>query len=422
MNQAKRTPSIVAAGADIEAGRRKIAWAWEHMPVLRRMAAGLEAEQPLAGLRVAISVHVEAKTACLAKTLVKGGADVALTGCNPLSTQDDVAAALAADGLAVYCRHGVGEAEYREHLRQVLAFEPHLVIDDGGDLAQLLHSSERDKAAHLIGGCEETTTGLLRLRSLEREGRLLYPVIAINDARCKHLFDNRFGTGQSVWTAIMATTNLLVAGKTVVVAGFGMCGKGVALRARGLGARVIVTEIDPVKASEALMEGYDVMPMADAAPLGDCFVTVTGCRDVITIEHFAKLKDGAILCNAGHFDVEVNVRQLRESAVSIEQARPGITAFRQSDGRTIHLLAEGRLVNLAAGDGHPVEIMDMSFALQTSGILYLARAGRQLKIGVHNLPADLDDQVACMLLEILGKKTDQLSEDQRHYLDHWQLD
>ena len=417
-----RTPSIVAAGADIEAGRLKIAWAWEHKPVLRQMAAGLQTSRPLAGLRIAISVHVEAKTACLAKTLAQAGAEVALTGCNPLSTQDDVAAALAADGLAVYCRHGVGDDEYREHLRQVLAIKPHLVIDDGGDLAQLLHSSERNQAEDLIGGCEETTTGVVRLRSLEREGRLLYPVIAINDARCKHLFDNRFGTGQSVWTAIMATTNLVVAGKTVVVAGYGMCGKGVALRARGLGARVIVTEIDPVKACEALMEGYDVLPMAEAAPLGDVFVTVTGCRDVMTSEHFVKLKNDAILCNAGHFDVEVNVRQLHETAVWVAQVRPGITAYRQTDGRTIHLLAEGRLVNLAAGDGHPAEIMDMSFALQTAGILYLAREGRNLRPGVHNLPAELDDQVASMLLGILGKKTDQLSAEQTRYLEHWQLD
>ncbi len=417
----QRLPSDVNSDADVAAGRQKIEWAWANMPVLRQISADLQVARPLQGLRVAISVHVEAKTACLAKTLAAAGAEVALTGCNPLSTQDDVALALASDGLAVYCRHGVGEADYLRHLEMALAFHPHLIIDDGGDFARLLHSSCRHLADELIGGCEETTTGIQRLKILEREGRLLYPVLAINDARCKHLFDNRFGTGQSVWTAIMATTNLIVAGKTVVIAGFGMCGRGVALRASGLGARVIVTEIDPVKACEALMEGYEVLPMQQAAPMGDLFITVTGCRDVITTEHFQRMKNGAILCNAGHFDVEINMRQLAELAVQKEVVRANIVAYVQPDGRLLHVLAEGRLVNLAAGDGHPAEIMDMSFSLQAEGVCYLAESGRNLHPGVYPLPADLDDQVAARLLRHLNRPIDTLTPDQEVYLNQWTL-
>ncbi|NCC47534.1 MAG: adenosylhomocysteinase [Clostridia bacterium] len=402
-------------------GRRKIAWAWEHMPVLRRITADMKRDQPLRGLKVAISVHVEAKTACLAKALAEAGADVALTGCNPLSTQDDVAAALAADGLHVYCVHGADQETYWRHLRQALSFEPDLVVDDGGDFAQIMHTELPELASRLIGGSEETTTGVHRLQILAQSDRLRYPVIAVNDARCKHLFDNRYGTGQSVWTAIMSLTNLLVAGKTVVVAGFGMCGKGVALRARGLGARVIVTEIDPVKACEALMEGYDVLPMAEAAPLGDLFVTVTGCCDVIDQRFFPFLRDGAILCNAGHFDVEINLHQLESLADSVENVRDGITAYVMPDQRRIHVLAEGRLVNLAGGDGHPAEIMDMSFSLQALSVLYLAEHGRSLKPDVYQLPSDIDDAVARRLLEHLGRGYDQLTPEQADYIDNWDL-
>ncbi|MDD3867923.1 MAG: adenosylhomocysteinase [Eubacteriales bacterium] len=402
-------------------GRRKIAWAWEHMPVLRRITADMKRDQPLRGLKVAISVHVEAKTACLAKALAEAGAEVALTGCNPLSTQDDVAAALAADGLHVYCVHGADQETYWRHLRQALSFEPDLVVDDGGDFAQIMHTELPELASRLIGGSEETTTGVHRLQILAQSDRLRYPVIAVNDARCKHLFDNRYGTGQSVWTAIMSLTNLLVAGKTVVVAGFGMCGKGVALRARGLGARVIVTEIDPVKACEALMEGYDVLPMAEAAPLGDLFVTVTGCCDVIDQRFFPFLRDGAILCNAGHFDVEINLHQLESLADSVENVRDGITAYVMPDQRRIHVLAEGRLVNLAGGDGHPAEIMDMSFSLQALSVLYLAEHGRSLKPDVYQLPSDIDDAVARRLLEHLGRGYDQLTPEQADYIDNWDL-
>lgn len=405
-----------------ESGRRKIAWAWANMPVLRQIEADMRATRPLEGLRIAISVHVEAKTACLAKTLAAGGADVALTGCNPLSTQDDIAAALAADGMQVYCIHGANPETYTRHLKTALSFHPHLVIDDGGDFAQILHTSGKHLADELFGGSEETTTGVKRLSILEQEGKLKYPVIAVNDARCKHLFDNRYGTGQSVWSAIMSTTNLLVSGKVVVIAGFGMCGKGVAMRARGLGARVIITEIDPVKACEALMEGFDVMPMADAARLGDLFVTVTGCRDIITEQHFKDLKDGAILCNAGHFDVEINLLQLADLSTAVDTVRENITAYTMADGRRVHILASGRLVNLAAGDGHPVEIMDMSFSLQAQSILYLARHGRDMKPAVYQLPAEIDDLVAAQLLTNLGKQIDELTPEQAYYIAHWDLE
>ena len=400
-------------------GQSKIAWAEAHMPVLGRIAAEFEKTKPLSGLRISISVHVEAKTACLARTLEQGGADIALTGCNPLSTQDDVAAALAAGGMKVYCAHGVDSKTYHAHLIQALNLRPHIIIDDGGDFAQILHAERRDLAIDLIGGCEETTTGVKRLKILARDGKLIYPAIAVNDARCKNLFDNRYGTGQSVWTAIMSTTNLLIAGKTVVVAGFGMCGKGVALRGRALGARIIVTEIDPVKACEALMEGYDVQTMADAAMHGDIFITVTGCRDVITKEHFPFMKNGAILCNAGHFNVEININQLENISESHTEVRTNITSYRMQDGREIHLLAQGRLVNLAAGDGHPAEIMDMSFSLQALAVKYLAEHGGRMQPGVYDLPASIDNQVAEYLLEHLQHQIDQLTPDQSRYLASW---
>lgn len=403
-------------------GRQKIAWAAANMPVLAQIGAEFEAAQPLKGLRIAVSVHVEAKTAWLAKTLVRGGAQVSLTGCNPLSTQDDIAAALAADGMQVYAVHGADPEMYVSHLRQALAIQPHLIIDDGGDFAQLLHTTEKHLTANLIGGSEETTTGVKRLKILHQEGKLLYPAIAVNDARCKHLFDNRFGTGQSVMTSIMQLTNLVVAGKSFVVNGFGMCGKGVALRAAGLGARVIITEIDPVKACEAMMEGYEVMSMDQAASEGDVFCTVTGCRDVITQEHFPKMKDGVILCNAGHFDVEINLKQLAAGSKSIDIVRPNIQAYEQPDGRRIHILAEGRLVNLAGGDGHPAEIMDMSFALQAMSVLYLAQHGKSLQPGVYNLPAEIDDRVASLLLAHKQRSIDTLTPEQAYYLDNWDLE
>ncbi len=402
-------------------GKQKIDWAYNNMPVLRRIEEELIAEQPFAGMKIAVSVHVEAKTACLAKVLQAGGAEVALTGCNPLSTQDDVAAALAAEGMRVYCLHGANPEEYLEHLSLTLALEPDIIIDDGGDFAQLLHTTHSHLLKNLIGGCEETTTGVHRLQILEKEGRLAYPVIAVNDARCKHLFDNRYGTGQSAWTAIMNSTNLMVSGKNVVVAGFGMCGKGIALRAKGLGARVIVTEIDPVCACEAIMEGYEVMSMDEAAGLGDIFVTVTGCKDVITSAHFTKMKDGAILCNAGHFDVEINLPQLKKMSVSHTELRSNIDGYKLLDGRTICVIGQGRLVNLAAGDGHPAEIMDMSFSLQAQSARYIAEHGKALSKKVYQTPKEIDDRVAEFFLEARDINIDCLSAEQEHYISTWDI-
>ncbi len=400
-------------------GYEKIEWAYRNMPVLRAIEEELIKEQPFKGMKISVSVHVEAKTACLARALARGGADVALTGCNPLSTQDDVAAALADSGMHVYTIHGDNEEDYIRHLKMALSFGPDIVIDDGGDFCMLLHSDMKHLVPGILGGCEETTTGVHRLEILKKEGKLSYPVIAVNDARCKHLFDNRFGTGQSVWTAIMATTNLVVAGKTVVVAGFGMCGKGVAMRAKGLGAKVIVTEIDPVKACEAIMEGYSVMTMDEAAPLGDVFVTVTGCKDVIVKRHFLMMKDGAICCNAGHFDCEVNVKELKESAVSSSELRNNIIGYKLDNGRTVCVIAEGRLVNLASGDGHPVEIMDMSFALQAQSARYIAASGRDLAIDVYQTPEVIDNRVAEILLNTKGITIDTLTAEQEKYINSW---
>ena len=400
-------------------GMEKIEWAYRNMPVLRAIEKELIEEQPFKGLKIAVSVHVEAKTACLARALSRGGADVALTGCNPLSTQDDVAAALASTGMHVYTIHGDNEEQYIAHLKMALDFGPDIVIDDGGDFAMLLHSELKDLAPNIMGGCEETTTGVHRLEILKKQNQLSYPVIAVNDARCKHLFDNRFGTGQSVWTAIMATTNLVVAGKTVVVAGYGMCGRGVAMRAKGLGAKVIVTEVDPVKACEALMEGYSVMTMDEAAPLGDFFVTVTGCKDVIVGRHFNMMKDGAVCCNAGHFDCEVNVKQLSELAVSSKELRNNIIGYELSNGNTVCIIAEGRLVNLASGDGHPVEIMDMSFALQAQSARYIASQKERLPIDVYQTPEVIDNRVAEILLETKKLNYDRLTEEQYRYINSW---
>lgn len=400
-------------------GAEKIEWAYRNMPVLRAIEAELIEEQPFKGLKISVSVHVEAKTACLARALARGGADVALTGCNPLSTQDDVAAALVASGMKVYTIHGDNEQEYIEHLKMALAFKPDIVIDDGGDFAMLLHSELKDMVPGIIGGCEETTTGVHRLEILEKENKLLYPVVAVNDARCKHLFDNRFGTGQSVWTAIMATTNLVVAGKTVVVAGFGMCGRGVAMRAKGLGAKVVVTEIDPVKACEAIMEGYQVMTMDEASAIGDVFVTVTGCKDVIVKRHFENMKDGAICCNAGHFDCEVNIRELDSISVRKDELRNNIVGYELPSGKTICILAEGRLVNLASGDGHPVEIMDMSFALQAQSARYIAKYGKDLEKKVYQTPEVIDNRVAEILLETKKISIDELTEEQEKYINSW---
>ena len=397
-------------------GEKKIRWAAQHMPVLASIAEDFGRDRPFAGLRVTLSVHLEAKTAWLCRVLERGGAEMHVTGSNPLSTQDDVAAALAAGGMDVHARHGAAPAEYTRDLCAVLESGPHILIDDGGDLVNLMHTRFPQLIPGIIGGCEETTTGILRLKAMDRAGQLRFPMVLVNDADCKHLFDNRYGTGQSVWDGIMRTTNLIVAGKRVVVCGYGWCGKGVALRARGLGARVIVTEVDPVRAIEAHMDGYDVMPMAEAAPLGDIFVTVTGCDGVITAEHFRRMKDGAILSNAGHFDVEVDVKALRAMAVSHFAARHNIEGYVLPGGRTLYLLAEGRLVNLASGDGHPAEIMDMSFAVQALCARWLAEHRGTLVPGVIRVPPELDAAIARRKLETLEIRIDALTPEQREYL------
>ena len=333
-------------------GHKKIEWVKRNCPLLRSLEEDFSKEKPFDGKKIALSIHLEAKTAYLCKVLAAGGAKMYVTGSNPLSTQDDVAAALVDDGLNVFAWHGATEDEYNEHISEVLKIGPSIIIDDGGDLVHRMHTDYKDLLSSVIGGCEETTTGIIRLKAMDREGSLAFPMVMVNNADCKHLFDNRYGTGQSVWDGINRTTNLIVAGKIVVVAGYGWCGKGVAMRAKALGARVIVTEIDPIKAIEAVMDGYDVMPMKEAAKYGDFFVTVTGCNKVITKEHFPLMKDGAILSNAGHFDCEVDVAGLREMASDISEARNNITGY-QVGNKKIFVLAEGRLVNLAAGDGHP---------------------------------------------------------------------
>lgn len=402
-------------------GRLKIQWVQEHMPVLNSIKGEFARELPFKGLRVALSIHLEAKTAYLAEVIKAGGAEeVAVTGSNPLSTQDDVAAGLAAVGVKVFAWHNASDAEYREHLLSVLNSHPQVIIDDGGDLVNLLHTERADQASEVIGGCEETTTGVRRLVNLEREGKLLFPMMAVNNARCKFLFDNRYGTGESVWSAIMRTTNLAVAGKTVVVLGYGWCGKGVAMRARGLGAHVIVCEVDPVRALEALMEGYQVMGSVEAAALGDIFITVTGCRDTLEERHFKLMRDGAMLANAGHFDVEINKEHLDTLAERSSVVRQNIEQFLFADGRRIYLIAAGRLVNLAAGDGHPVEVMDMSFGIQALSARYIREKSGSLAKKLYPIPAEIDRLVAELKLKSQAITIDSLNEKQKAYLSEWQ--
>ena len=399
-------------------GEQKIAWVKQNMPLLSKLEEEFSASRPFEGLTVALSVHLEAKTAYLCRVLAAGGAEMYVTGSNPLSTQDDVAAALVESGMHVFALHGATEEEYTRHCRAVLEVGPQFIIDDGGDLVHLMHTEYPELLDGVIGGCEETTTGILRLKAMAQKGELKFPMMLVNDADCKHLFDNRYGTGQSVWDGICRTTNLIVASKTVVVAGYGWCGKGVAMRAKGLGAKVIVTEVDAVRAMEAVMDGFSVMTMDDAAPLGDIFVTVTGCSDVITPAHFVKMKDGAILSNAGHFDVEVDVAGLKKLAVSSYPARNNIQGFRLENGRTLFLLAEGRLVNLAAGDGHPAEIMDMSFAIQALSAKYLVEHKDELDEKIICVPREIDERVARLRLAAWGLTIDALTPEQKAYLGY----
>ena len=397
-------------------GKAKIEWVKGHMPLLSQMDKELSATQPLKGKRLVVTMHLEAKTAYLAIVLKNAGAEVAVTGSNPLSTQDDVAAALAAEGVQVYAWYNCSDEEYETFLNKALDIKPDIIVDDGGDLVHLLHTTRNELVENLLGGCEETTTGVVRLHGLEEKGKLQFPMIAVNDCQCKYLFDNRYGTGQSTWDGVMRTTNLTIVGKTVVVAGYGWCGKGVAMRAKGLGARVIVTEIDPVKAIEAVFDGYTVLPMKEAAKEGDIFLTLTGCKDVITKEHFDVMKNGAILANAGHFDVEINKDELNAGSSSVKVVRKNIEEFTWKNGTKIYLLAEGRLVNLAAGDGHPTEIMDLSFAMQTKAVLYVLENANKLENKVYTLPAEIDQEVAALKLKAMGFGVDFLSEEQKEYL------
>jgi len=389
-----------------ESGERKIEWVKRNCDLLRTLKEEFEKTKPFAGKKIALSVHLEAKTAFLCLTLAAGGAEMYVTGSNPLSTQDDVAA------LEVHAWYGATEEEYNHHIEEVLKIGPNVIIDDGGDLVHMMHTKFRDLIPNVIGGCEETTTGILRLEAMARDNELQFPMVKVNNADCKHFFDNRYGTGQSVWDGINRTTNLIVAGKIVVVAGYGWCGKGTAMRAKGLGARVVVTEVDPVKAIEAVMDGFDVMPMKEAAKIGDIFVTVTGCNKVVDEEDFAVIKDGAILCNAGHFDCEVDVAYLKRVATETAEMGKNIMGYHLPDGRWVYILGEGRLVNLACGDGHPAEIMDMSFAIQALSAKYLVENEGKINEKLLDVPKEVDQDVARRKLAFLGKEIDVLTEEQ----------
>ena len=415
MNSEIRDLSLAPSGA------RKIEWVERNCDLLRTLRTEFQETLPFRGLRIALSVHLEAKTAFLCKVLKAGGAEMFVTGSNPLSTQDDVAAALVADGLEVHAWYGATEEEYFSHIRHVLENRPNIIIDDGGDLVNMIHNEMPELIPGIIGGCEETTTGINRLEAMNRAGKLAFPMIRVNNAACKHFFDNRYGTGQSVWDGICRTTNLIVAGKVVVVSGYGWCGKGTALRAKGLGARVIVTEVDPIRALEAVMDGYDVMPMKDAAAVGDFFITVTGCDKVIGEEIFPLLKDGAILCNAGHFDTEIDMACLRSVALEQREQRKNIMGYRLENGRWIFVLGEGRLVNLACADGHPAEIMDMSFAIQALSAKYLVDHAGEMTEKLIDVPPEVDRGVATRKLAFMGKKIDTLTAGQEKYLNSYNL-
>lgn len=402
----------------IESGNMKMEWARSHMPVITIIREKFEEEKPLKGLKIGMALHVEAKTAVLVETLAAGGAQVAISGCNPLSTQDDVAMALdTRKNISCFAKYGCCTSEYYEAIDKVLDLEPDITIDDGADLIFKLHKERPGMLPKILGGCEETTTGVHRLHAMEKDGALKMPVIAVNDAMTKYLFDNRYGTGQSAWDGINRTTNLLVAGKNVVVAGYGWCGRGVAMRAAGLGANVIVTEIDPIRALEARMDGYRVMRMADAAKIGEIFVTTTGNRDILTADHFKVMQDGAILANSGHFNVEIDMEALASLAKSVKTVRHNIKEY-DIGNRRINVIAEGRLVNLAAGDGHPAEVMDMSFANQALCVRHIAE--NKLLNGVHGVPRELDTYVATLKLESMGISTDKLTSKQESYMSGWE--
>lgn len=402
-------------------GHRKIEWVKANMPLLSALEKEFEVTKPFEGTKISLSIHMEAKTAYLCKVLAAGGAILSATGSNVLSTQDDVAAALADDGISIFAIHGADQETYNRHIEMCLEQKSNIIIDDGGDLVSMLHNERPDLAEEVWGGCEETTTGIIRLRAMEKEGALKFPMVAVNDADCKHLFDNRYGTGQSVWDSIMRNTNLIVAGKTVVVAGYGWCSRGIAMRAASLGAQVIVTEIDPIKAMEAKMDGHSVMTMGQAAPLGDIFVTATGCAGTIRMEHMEKMKNMAILANAGHFNVEIDMQSLEEQAVSKKEMRNNIMGYTLKNGNAVNVLAEGRLVNIAAADGHPAEIMDLSFAVQAMSAMYIKDNYKNLENRVIDVSAEIDDVIARRKLAAWGIEIDTLTEEQEKYLNSWKL-
>lgn len=404
-----------------QSGHKKIQWVKDNMPILRGLEEEYKNTKPFAGTKVSLSVHLEAKTAYLCMVLAAGGADMSVTGSNVLSTQDDVAAALADSGIKVYAYHGATDEEYERHIEMCLSHKPNIVIDDGGDLVSFLHEKRPDLMEEVFGGCEETTTGVIRLKAMEKDGVLKFPMVAVNDADCKHLFDNRYGTGQSTWDSIMRNTNLIVAAKTVVVVGYGWCSRGIAMRANSLGAQVIVTEINPIKAIEARMDGFSVMPMAEAAKLGDIFVTATGCCKTITTEHMMSMKEGAILCNAGHFNCEVDMEALEKFASDKKERRNNIMGYKLPNGKWINVIGEGRLVNIAAADGHPAEIMDLSFAVQAMSAQYIKENYKKLENKVIDVSADIDDVIARRKLDAWGIKIDSLTEEQEAYLNSWQI-
>lgn len=397
-------------------GHDKIAWVKNFMPVLRSIDEEYSKTKPFAGKKVVITMHLEAKTAYLALVFKNAGAEVIATGSNPLSTQDDVVAALVEDGVTVYSWYNCTNEEYDMFIDKALDCNPDMIIDDGGDLVARIHNERPELIDRIIGGSEETTTGVIRLKALAEQGKLKFPMIAANDAYCKYLFDNRYGTGQSTWDGIMCTTNLVIAGKTVVIAGYGWCGKGGAMRAKGLGANVVITEVDPIKAIEAVFDGFRVMPMEEAAKIGDIFLTLTGCDNVINEKHFALMKDGAMMANSGHFDVEINKVDLLKNSVSHRPVRKNIEEYVQKDGRKLYLLAEGRLVNLAAGDGHPAEIMDLSFGVQFFSALHILNHHQEMENKVYLMPEEINTKIAQIKLKALGVELDELTEEQKAYL------
>ena len=402
-------------------GHQKINWAKDNMPVLNSLLKDYQDEKPFEGVKISLSVHLEAKTAYLCMVLAELGADMSVTGSNVLSTQDDICAALANIGMKVYAWHDATAAEYERHIEKALEFGPNIIIDDGGDLVNMIHTKRQDLLGNIWGGCEETTTGVIRLRAMEKDQALKIPMIAVNDAKCKYLFDNRYGTGQSTWDSIMRNTNLIIAGKKVVVSGYGWCGRGIAMRAQGLGARVYITEVDSVRAIEAVMDGFEVVKMNDAAKFGDIFVTATGCHLIITTEHMLFMKEGIILANAGHFNVEIDMAGLEKMQIEKKEMRKNIMGYKLPNGKWVNVIGDGRLVNIAAADGHPVEIMDMSFGVQILGAMYILNNKEKLENKVISVTGEIDDQVSTRKLHAWGVEIDSLTSEQEKYLDSWNL-